>query len=275
MTTLSIRRCGPPSRQTVGILQTPPGDCAIAAKALLVRPFGLEATRSASMLRVLSERLARTGVEVLRFDYHGTGDSPGEESDQSLSGWAQDILAAHTSLQSPPWVGPVHWFAMGLGANIALQAALRSAPAPRHLMLWEPVAEGLQYTEHLRQAHKAEMAMQLGWAWPILRRRGMVKEPTLPGSVLGFDMGEQLLNDLRQLAPLETWLPEVLLRGIAVSVMASDELLERLAPLTKAHTAAPLTLHPLQARTNWMSSQATGTAVVPPELLALLPTWIS
>ena len=255
MTTLSIRRCGPPSRQTVGIVQAPPAGCAIAAKALLVRPLGLEATRSASMLRVLSERLARAGAEVLRFDFHGTGDSPGEEPDQSLSGWAQDILAAHISLQSPPAMGavvPVHWFAMGLGANIALQAALRGAPAPHHLILWEPVAEGPAYIEKLVQAHRAEMAMQLGWTWTSLSQRGMVKEPTLPGSVLGFDMGAQLLNDLRQLAPLEG-----------------------LGPLSATSTAARLKLHHLQTRTNWMSSQATGSAVVPQELLALLPIWMS
>jgi len=275
MTTLSIRRCGSPSRPTVGIVQTPTADHHTAAKALLVRPIGMEATRSASMLRVLSERLARSGVEVLRFDYHGTGDSPGEESEQSLSGWVQDIVDAHNSLQDTSAACPTHWFAMGLGANMALQAALRSSPAPRHLILWEPVVAGSHYIDSLLQAHKAEMAMQLGWPWPILCQRGMVKEPSLPGSVLGFDMGPQLLNDLRQLAPLKAWLPEVLQRGIAVSVMAPEDQLGSLAPLGATNTGASLKLHRLQARTNWMSSQATGTAVVPPELLALLPTWMS
>ncbi len=44
---------------------------------MLCAPIGSEYTRSHRSLRHLADRFARAGIPAVRFDYHGTGNSPG------------------------------------------------------------------------------------------------------------------------------------------------------------------------------------------------------
>jgi pimeloyl-ACP methyl ester carboxylesterase len=222
--------------------------------------MGQEAVRTAAVYRVLADRLAREGCESLRFDYHGTGDSPGEEDRQTLSGWIEDTLAAHEQLDPGHGV-PVHWFGMGLGATLALRAALRAKNLPTHLVLWEPVLDGTEYARTLQDAHRAELTREFGEPWPRLLESGKVVEPTLPGDILGFDIGQALADELLQLH--EVSLAPALRRGIHVTCAVHAE---QRASLAGLEGNSLLRLHTVESRTNWMSSQAMGTAIVPPDL---------
>jgi uncharacterized protein len=261
---ISIKRFGKPSREMVGVFQRGRDGAAVRARYLLCRPLGQEAVRTAALFRVLSDRLAREACEVLRFDHHGTGDSPGEENQQSLAGWEDDTLAAHEQLL-PAAGKPVIWFGMGLGATLGLRAALRAAAPPAHLVLWEPVLIGRAYAQALLQGHRAELAREFGEPWSMLLQLGKAVEPTLPGDVLGFDFGEALADDLQQLQDVS--LSPALQRGIRISCAVHAE--QR--PLFSSLEANPLlTMVTVETRTNWMSSQAMGTAIVPPDLLRTL-----
>jgi uncharacterized protein len=257
---LSIRRFGRPSREMVGVHQKARSEAPARASFLLCRPLGQEAVRTAAVFRVLADRLAREGCDSLRFDYHGTGDSPGEEGDQSMSGWVEDTLAAHEQL-SPGGGVPVIWFGMGLGATLALRAALRAKVLPSHLVLWEPVLDGKAYAQALLDGHRAELTREFGEPWERLRQIGKVVEPSLPGDVLGFEVGKQLADDLTQMQDLT--LSPALRRGIRVTCAVHAEQRALLAGL---EGNALLKLHTVENRTNWMSSQAMGTAIVPPDL---------
>ena len=262
--TIEPVRIGNPGREQVGMWLQPPGP-AVAAW-LLCRPIGLQGTRSASMYRVVAERLARKGCAVLCFDLHGTGDSPGEEDAQTLADWVADTAAAQAWLAAAaPAQVPVSWFAMGLAAHVALRAALRAAPAVRHLLIWEPSLDGGEYLRDLLDAHRAELSREFGHPWPRLIAQGRAHEPSLPGDVLGFDYGNTLASELASLPLLP--LAPVLRRGTAVScaVRASQR------PLLSMFEQTPgLALHTIDAPTNWMSSQAMGSAIVPPQVLQLL-----
>jgi len=63
--------------------------------AVLCGPLGHEYTRSHRTMRHLADRLAERGIPALRFDYHGTGDSPGAELDADrVPYWQASIRAA-------------------------------------------------------------------------------------------------------------------------------------------------------------------------------------
>ena len=197
---IEIRRCGSARRPFVGILQKAHREGRRRAAFLMCRPFGQEAIRTAPIYRAMSDRLAREGCAVLTVDHHGCGDSPGELDDQTLRGWVDDTLAADAQLRSDAPGVPVHWFGMGLGANIASLAVQRSAPAPRCLVLWEPVLNGEAYLQRLMTVHRAEMAREMGRKWSDLVRRRAESEPELPGTVLGFTVGRQLHEDVAQIS---------------------------------------------------------------------------
>jgi uncharacterized protein len=198
---LEVRRFGRATREMVGLLLRPSNAAARRPAFLFCRPFGQEATRTASMYRVLADRLAREGTPVLAFDYHGTGDSPGEEGDQTLRGWTEDIEAAHALLQDEAG-GPVHWFAMGLACQMALRAAARIEQPPAHLVLWEPVFDGKTYLDAMFAAHRDELAYEYQQTWAQLIRQGRATEPAVPGDVLGFELGQALVDEIRLLQHL-------------------------------------------------------------------------
>src|SRR5690242_13829971 len=67
---------------------------------VLCAPLGYEAMCSHRSIRLLAEALAADGFPVVRFDYHGTGDSAGEDTDpERLTAWKTSILAAVDAMQ--------------------------------------------------------------------------------------------------------------------------------------------------------------------------------
>ena len=261
---LEVKRFGSAARQMVGLLVSGRPGGQARASYLLCRPLGQEATRTASMYRVIADRLAREGSTVLTFDYHGTGDSPGEEGEQSLADWTKDIEAAHSVLAAVS-DRPIHWFAMGIACHPVLRAAARMPQPPAHLMLWEPVLDGPAYVERLYSGHRQELEHEYHYPWQRLLRQGRVTEPRIPGDVLGFDFGTRLAEEILNL-PTPPLAP-VLRRsvGITCGIHAENEpLLASLADSAHLRTVR------IESRTNWMLSQAMGSALVPPEVMPAL-----
>lgn len=251
----------------VGVYQTTSADKAPRARFLLCRPLGQEAVRTAAIYRVVGERLARERCESLRFDYHGTGDSPGDEEEQSLGGWLDDTLAAHEQLQDGSDV-PVVWFGMGLGATLALRAALRARKPPNQLVLWEPVLDGPTYIRQLMEGHQREMVNMFRVPWERLLQSKKAVAPTVPGDILGFLVGPSLADDLQNLRDVQV--APALRRGVRVLCAVTDHQRGHFADL---ENHPEFRMHNIGQITDWMSSQAMGTAIVPPDLLrAVLST---
>lgn len=257
---LSIRRFGTLQRQMVGLLQTPQAGKSLRAAWLMCRPFGQEAVRTAPIFRAMSDRLAREGCIVLTFDHHGCGDSPGDLVDQSLADWMADTELAHAQLRKDAPGAPVHWFGMGLGATIAARAALDCASAPHCIVLWEPVLDGPAYLESLMTVHRSELAREMQRSWHDLVTRSGESEPVVPGSVLGFDVGERLHDELR--AQQDLHLPAICRRGTRIVMVLQEPQRATLAGMA----ISGLTLQTVESPTNWMSIDAGGTAIVPQEI---------
>lgn len=255
---INVRRFGKP-REMLGLLQTPPAGKPRRAAFLMCRPFGQEAVRTAPIFRAMSDRLAREGCTVLVFDHHGCGDSPGEIDTQTIADWTDDTLAAHAQLGADAAGLRTHWFGMGLGANLVARAALRAEPAPISVVLWEPVLDAPAYIDRLLAAHRADLSREMGRSWADLVRRGE-PEPTAPGSLLGFTLGPRLHDELRQTSDLP--LQAIAARGIRIVMAVPDNPPE----VRAAYDIPGLSVQSVETTINWMSTEASGSAIVPQEI---------
>lgn len=257
---------GPSQRRLFGVFHAAdprkPSNCAV----LLCNPFGHEALRSHRFYRLLAERLSRQGVAVLRFDYHGTGDSPGADEEGDMAGWAQDICEAHRELLRRAGVLQMTWFGARLGASLALRAARASMPRVQRLVLWDTVLDGRAYLEELGRAQVEEL--ELGHTMPDPQwRRALERDPLAwSGECLGFAISPLLRSQIMELHADS--LPE--LEPLAVSVLAQprDEAVQRWADAAQARPeASRLRFETLQHPLLWTSNAHANNELVPAEAL--------
>jgi len=232
---------------------------------LLCNPFGQEAIRCHRMLRVLAERLARSGCHVLRFDYFGTGDSDGDDGAGELEAWVEDVVRASAELRRRSGCARLTWFGLRLGATLAALATARAGAAPDRLVLWDPVVEGRAYLEELGRLHAAEMASEAA----VVEPREAIPAPD---EALGYPLGERLAAQVRALAP----------ECFAATRAGSVALLHAsAAPGIGAlrgalgRAAAPLRARPLDTEVVWASDEAMNTSIVPAEALAAIVSAIT
>lgn len=255
---------GPPGRRLFGIFHAPANGLAPSSAVLLCPPVGQELIRSHRFFRVLSDRLARSGVAVLRFDYHGTGDSPGEEAGGDLAGWQADVLAAHAELRRLAGGAPIAWCGARLGATLAAAAAHAAAAGPRQLLLWEPVLDGAAYLQGLREAHVA-MLEQTFYIPPRGLRRRLAAEPeAFADGPLGFEISPLLLRQLRGLTPAGVGLAGS--HGTCV-LAKPDDAAARQWVEARAAQGLPVVLEPLLHALAWTEDPQPGNAMVPSEAL--------
>jgi alpha-beta hydrolase superfamily lysophospholipase len=173
---------------------SPARDCV----AVICNPLGHEYVHSHRTLRHLADALARAGVPTLRFDYQGTGDSPGGVLDPDrLARWQADIRRAIHQAKALSGRTQVCLLGLRLGATLAAlvaeQARAGAEPAGMagdavdHLVLWAPVVSGRRCVRELQVIAQA------------------AEFPPEPGAQLepaGFQISEQMQAQLKALALL-------------------------------------------------------------------------
>jgi pimeloyl-ACP methyl ester carboxylesterase len=116
---------------------------------LICSPTGHEQVHSHRSLRHLAEALAEAGFPVLRFDYYGTGDSPGTDEDPDMvATWLANIRDASVLLHQQLGCTRISLVGLRLGATLAAQVAEDSAVDS--LILWEPVVKGRRYVREMK-----------------------------------------------------------------------------------------------------------------------------
>ncbi len=122
------------------------------AVVVLCRPFGYDAQCTQRAYRHLAATLRDAGFHALRIDYHGTGDSSGDDADEDrLPSWLGSVRAAIEWARAKLGVEKVVLFGTGFGALVALEVASREdvdavvllAP-PRSGRAWLREARALQ-----------------------------------------------------------------------------------------------------------------------------------
>lgn len=117
---------------------------------LLCPPFGQEYMRSHRAFRQLAMLLNKQGYPVLRFDYHGTGDSYGDIEDANIEGWLSDIALATEELKHTAQVNKVSLIGLRIGGLLAT-AACENLPDIESLILWDTIVSGQRYIDELQQ----------------------------------------------------------------------------------------------------------------------------
>jgi pimeloyl-ACP methyl ester carboxylesterase len=258
---------GAPPRRLFGIFHAAQAPRAARAAVLLCNPFGQEAVRAHRMLRVLAQRLARAGLDVLRFDPYGSGDSAGEDTELDLEGWSADVLTAAGELQRRSGAGSQWWIGARLGATVACRAATRASHPVQGLVLCEPVLDGPAYLRSLAVATVAALEATCSIKDPRWREQLANQPELLEREAIGFSMGETLHRQLGALradgieAPLRTrvWL---------VGSGAQPELAALAAAWSARGIRASHEVLPFDF--DWTAEEALNTALVPHEMVQYL-----
>lgn len=122
---------------------------------VMCRPLGYEAMCSYRTYAQLAQTLANAGFDVMRFDYHGTGDSAGGDEDpRRVQAWLASIHAAIDEVRRMSGATRVALFGTRFGGTLAVQAALERGGVDS-LMLWAPCASGRAFVREMRAAEAA------------------------------------------------------------------------------------------------------------------------
>jgi pimeloyl-ACP methyl ester carboxylesterase len=121
---------------------------------VLCRPFGYEAICAYRTYTMLAEGLAQDGFDVMRFDYEGTGDSSGSDTDPDrVQAWLDSIAAAVAELRRVSGVSRITLAGVRLGGTLAMRAAAAIGGVD-NLVLWAPCG-GRLFGRELRAASAA------------------------------------------------------------------------------------------------------------------------
>lgn len=258
------------SRELVGILHRgrQPQDKRMRPAVLMLNPFGQEAVRVHRLQRVLADRLARAGHDVLRFDWFGSGDSAGDDLDADLPGWVDDALAAHRRLAMILPGRPIAWLGIRLGASVALLAQPQAQPVPAHLILWDPILDGRRYLKSLLADH--ERALLASYSLPQVPRRFLAAQrgQATPDELIGFAVSADFVDQIRALDE------RGLLPGsIQVTTLGEATAITQSWRDACAARGTRLRVRTLDISFDWTSEEALNTALVPaPVVAAVLGT---
>jgi pimeloyl-ACP methyl ester carboxylesterase len=168
-----------------GWLHSPPAVTRNAA-LVLCPPFGHEYMVAHRAYRKLAAQLAAAGFSVLRFDYHGTGDSAGLASDaQRISSWQESIIHAVNEIRQASGLEQVILFGTRLGALLA--ASVASKAKTDSLIMLAPVLSGRQYTRELLAFRGMKITETSGYS------------PAATDEVVGYPLTQETKDDLGKL----------------------------------------------------------------------------
>ncbi|HMJ11555.1 MAG TPA: alpha/beta fold hydrolase [Polyangiaceae bacterium] len=243
------------------------------AGVVLCNPFGYEAICAHRSYRHLAERLARAGHATLRFDYDGTGDSFGDDTDpERMRAWIDSIHAAVSELRERSGVHEVVLFGMRLGGLLAVHAACERGDVSG-LVLWAPCTSGKAYLRELKVLQRIH-AETLDTA--PASRTGEIDE------ALGFAISAdtaQALNalDLRQLSACSARDALLIAREefsgdlraapqlTRLGLNTSTESLPRFAAMMTDPHKSELPEHAFSCIEHWLAQRSEGSASLSPD----------
>lgn len=256
---------GPSERRLFGVYD-PAHDVEGATRggAVICHPWGSEYIYAHRSLRQLAMRLSRSGIETLRFDYFGTGDSAGEMTDADLAGWKGDIEAAIEELTDLTGTKAIALIGLRLGANLAASVAAKRRQV-NPLILWDPIVSGKTYLQECGIAKGDERSLA---PLPVVRADNVGGGYELDGFPLTRGMAHEFENlDLTEdLADISA--------NTLVILSARMPWLASLQRGVKQMSRAHVELELLEDRSAWVERPETIEAI-PVKVISRIVDWIT
>ncbi|HEU4600867.1 MAG TPA: alpha/beta hydrolase [Steroidobacteraceae bacterium] len=141
---------GTPDAPLFGWLHRPTPEHSKNIGLVICNPYGYEAICAHRALRRLAVEAAQAGITTLRFDYHGTGDSSGNDLDPArVDAWLSSVHSAIGALRMECGAVPIALAGVRLGASLAMLVASRRGDIDA-LISVVPVVDGRAYLRELR-----------------------------------------------------------------------------------------------------------------------------
>ncbi len=175
---------------------------------LYVHPLAEEMNKSRRMVSLQARKLAALGYAVLTVDLYGCGDSSGDFREASWDQWIEDLVLAHTWLQSKIGKGQgIGLWGLRLGALLALNLTPHLPTPPSFVLLWQPVLKGEgALTEFLRIAVAGDMMSSGNGVTVKQLREKFAGGQTV--EIAGYEVAPELAHSLDKLKMADIELPE-------------------------------------------------------------------
>lgn len=159
---------------------------------VLLYPFGQEYIRCHKAYVILCRKLSAIGIDVLRFDFAGCGDSWLESHNVGLLQWMDNISAAIEELKQGSGVTRIVLAGCRLGAAMALMAGAEHDI--NGYVLWYPVVNGKDYLAEIAKTHHE-------WLDGSFAKLKQVEGYC---EYHGFRFSQSMINDIARLNLLQT-----------------------------------------------------------------------
>ena len=251
-------------RQIAGMLHLPAGEMG-GPGVVFCNAFGDERKSSCLAMVRLARRLAAEGLPVLRFDYWGCGDSPGDFVDATVSTRLEDIAAAARFLPAHTGGNALCLLGLRLGAALAALVA-EDLDGCAGLALIEVVSEGAAYVRGLEQRTLVrKMISGPG--------RGTPQAPPEVVDLDGYAVRRSVLDEVQRLG---IRVGGVAFRGpvLVVQVSFNEKLTSETAAVRETYAAAGarVDLRTLVLPPFWRRVEVTDTTVLDGTVAAWLQT---
>jgi alpha-beta hydrolase superfamily lysophospholipase len=211
------------------------------ARVLLVGPFAAERHYSYVPWVRWARYLTGAGVEALRYDYRGVGESTGIFEEMTFENWNEDVKALGGWLNDRIPKTPLILHGLGLGALLAGRAF--AAGLGDALLLWSPPATA---NDELRQAISRRVGLDHSF------KRGVERKPfseyienleTQPIEVDGYRLTAGLWRDSLRFDAMRNDTDSSIATASGRTVR-SFMLDKRTAPLVKGSSLGYLSVNP-------------------------------
>jgi uncharacterized protein len=252
---------GPADKQLFGCYHEPRAGQKRDRAVVICQPMGHEYIYCHRALRQLAVRLCDSGFSVLRFDFHGCGDSSGEAEDGRVVQWLQDISIAIAETRIRASATQICLMGLRLGAALAFIVASQQADIDSVIM-WDPVIVGKTYVEGLDCLQRDALRC---------RCKSIRRTSNASTEIIGFPLHSALRTELKAIDLLAI-VPNPTTKVLAIQSHRSENEADLKDYLTSRVTR--FDHQELDAPTIWQPT-VDGNLLVPIQILRSIVDWAS